>query len=163
MITRARPAMTQWMDALVDAARELASTSLGFDGGQVTATGPSWPEGFSGSIIALVGDDDSLQIGLGSTREHCVQMARALLGMEPEDEDPEDQDVIDALGEMANVVGGGLKIRMSESTGAMQLGLPIMLRGEVTPARGAEILSATIRWPNDVVVNLLLIHRNGKR
>jgi len=158
-----RPSMTQWMDALVDAAQELATTSLGFDGGKVTTTGPSWPDGFSGSIVALVGDEDSLQIGLGATPEHCMQMSRALFGMEPEDEDPEDQDVIDALGEMANVVGGGLKIRMSESAGAMQLGLPIMLRGEVTPARGAEILSATIRWPNDVAANLLLIHRTGKK
>ncbi len=152
--------LKDWMDALVSAVNELATTSLGLEEGSVVAEQPF--RSSMGSCIALVGNESSMQIGMGGSAENCMKLARALFGLEPEEEDPSEQDLADALGEMANVVAGSLKTRMRDHAASMQLGLPIVMHGYVDAPGGAEVASATIRWDSVEAQLLLMRPGNGR-
>lgn len=152
--------LTDWMDALVSAVNELATTSLGFEEGSLVAEQPL--RSSLGSCVALVGDECSLQIGMGGSQENCMKLARALFGLESEDEDPSEQDLADALGEMANVVAGGVKTRMHDHAASMRLGLPLVMHGYVDAPGGAEVATATIRWDSVEAQLLLMRPGNGK-
>ncbi len=148
-----------WMDALVSATNELATTSLGFEEGSVNEEPDC--EFAAGSCIALVGEEGSLQMGLGASQENAMKLGRALFGMEPDEEDLSEQDLGDALGEIVNVVAGGVKTRMSEHAVSMQLGLPLLLHGRVDAPSGAEVLSVAMRW-DSIEARLLLMRQNGR-
>jgi len=152
--------LKDWMDALISAMNELAVTSLGYEEGTLISTESTLKEDFSGSYIALVGNQASLQIGVGATRAGCTQLARDLFALEPEDEDLSEQDEADALGELANVVAGGLKARMSESASQMQIGLPLLLHGRIEAPKHSEVSIAMIRW-NAAEVRLILLRNTG--
>jgi len=149
-----------WMEALISAMNELAVTSLGYEEGTLVSKDSTLKEEFSGSYIALVGDNTSLQIGVGTTREGCTRLARDLFALEPEDEDLSEQDEADALGELANVVAGGLKSRMSDHASDMQLGLPLMFHGTIEAPKHSEVSISVIRW-NAAEVRLILLRNSG--
>ena len=55
-------------------------------------------------------------------------IAANMLGLEPEDEiSPED--INDAIGEMGNMIVGGVKSRIHESIGALQISIPTVISG----------------------------------
>ncbi|MGV0950232.1 MAG: chemotaxis protein CheX [Azonexus sp.] len=149
-------ALTEWMDALVGAANQLAMESLSFEEGEVVATETSLRSLVSGSLIALVGNQNSVEVGLCATEDNCVNLARALLGMEPEDEELSRADLDDALGEMVNIMAGALKARMDGRVPAMQIGLPIVFQGMLGASTNAEVMVVHMRW-QDVEAQTVLI------
>ena len=67
------------------------------------------------------------------------KIARAMLMMEPDDELTE-SDTCDALGEVTNMVIGGLKTRILEELGEIQISIPSVVRGvEIRPAMGKDV------------------------
>ena len=63
--------IAEWMKALNDAMNEIASTALGLSGCEIVRTSHAIPLGLEGAYLALVGQDDSIQIGLASNAEGC--------------------------------------------------------------------------------------------
>ncbi len=61
--------------------------------------------------------------------EGVEKMARAMLMMEPEDL-LDDDEICDAYGEVANILVGGLKSRIIESTPDMKISIPSVVRGQ---------------------------------
>jgi CheY-specific phosphatase CheX len=74
---------------------------------------------------------------LGATERFLRCLAAGLLGVEPEEVSVEDHG-LDALKEMANIVGGSVVLAMSGDTGEYSLGLP-----EVVSVADMSVPSAT--------------------
>src|ERR1700690_4029619 len=97
-------ALDVWLHATVDAASEFATTTLDCVLESVTSNG-ELPVDLTGCFVALVGEEGSLQIGLASDTAGCQTLAKALFAS---DDDLPEEDVGDALGEIANVIAGGV-------------------------------------------------------
>jgi CheY-specific phosphatase CheX len=66
------------------------------------------------------------------------KIARAMLMSEPDDELAE-ADICDALGEVNNMVLGGIKTRIAEAFGEIQISIPSVIKGlEIQPAMGKD-------------------------
>jgi CheY-specific phosphatase CheX len=136
--------MSEWMDALHDTTREVATTALGFEGSEILKVSAATPDGLEGAYLALVGQADSIQIGLASSEEGCQALSRALLAMEADAPDVEPADVADAMCEIVNIVAGGIKTRVNGKVPPIKLGLPIFVKGAVQPSSRLVILVAEI-------------------
>jgi len=149
-----------WADALVSATNELATTSLGYEEDTIISTISDLPDIPMYSLVALAGDDTTLQIGMAATPEDCMELSRTLLGMEPEDEELSEQDLVDALGEIVNVLAGGVKTRMAHVAASMRIGLPIVLKGTVNVSKSTDVSATLIRW-DAAEAQLVLLRHNG--
>lgn len=145
----------EWRGVLLAAADDLAVTTLGYESGEVISNGSVLPKMPFGSFVALTGETISVQIGLAAARPACLQLARAMLCMEP-DEELDDEDLTDVLGEMVNVVAGGTKSRLADRVEPMRIGLPIVVHGSVDATKVAEVDVTGIRW-GDAEVRLILL------
>ncbi len=132
------PNADEWLDAFVSATDEIASTTLNLGNCAVSPNGGSLPTDMSGSYVSLMSTAASLQVGLASSPQGCQTMAKALLGMTPEEEDLTDADLADALGEVVNIIAGGIKTRLTEKDSSIQLGLPFFAHGSIEPHSATE-------------------------
>ena len=76
------------------------------------------------------------------TEEAAVRAARAMVGTD----DVAAGDVADAVGELANMIGGNLKGLVPAPS---RLGLPLVVKGSIEPARGRDVLfscTADLDW-----------------
>jgi hypothetical protein len=136
-------AVSDWVAAMADASGELA-LSLGMDGVEVLGWHDVPPTGVAGAYIPLLAEDQTLQLALLATPGGCADLSRLLLGLEPAD-DVSDADVADAVGELVNIVAGGVKQRMQDSAGALRLGLPVFIHGYVQRTQQLEVSLASAR------------------
>ncbi len=149
-----------WLDTVVAASKELAETALGFDGVEVMGMRETQVPTTGSALIALVGEESSVQIGLTSDNEGCQQIARALLAMEPDEEDLEEADVADAIGEVVNILAGQVKTEMSEKGFSLNLGFPIYVHGYVKKTDGMEMKIADVRM-GSIPVSFLVLQNSA--
>ena len=70
--------------------------------------------------------------------QSAAKVARSMLMMTDEDE-LATEDIHDAIGEVTNLVIGGLKSRIAETIGHVEVSIPIVMEGkEVVPAIGSN-------------------------
>ena len=124
-----RKSLDDWLQAMTEALGDLAESGLGFEAPQMGDNGGELKGANQGAYVALIGEDN-MQMGILSDAEGCKAMARALLAMEP-DEEIGDADVADAMGEVMNIVGGGVKTRMAQYDPSLKLGLPLFIDGRI--------------------------------
>ena len=141
-----------WLDVLVLAANELAVETLGFEAGCVVARNSTVAANLTSSCIALVGEESVLQLGFAATMKDCSLLSSALLGLCPEEE-LSHEDMVDALGELTNVLAGLVKTRLAST---LRIGLPIVLKGSIDTPTRMESATATMRW-GDIEAQLLLL------
>jgi CheY-specific phosphatase CheX len=65
-------------------------------------------------------------------------------------------DTADAIGEIANMIGGGIKRRMIEADPSMKLGLPVFVSGSVVDGSHLDAWSAALAMA-DVTVHLVVL------
>ena len=151
-------AVSDWVAAMADASSELAQ-SLGIDGVEVLGWHNVPPTGMAGAYIPLLAEDQTLQLALLASPAGCADLSRLLLGMEP-DEEVSDADIADAVGELVNIVAGGVKQRMQGSPGqgsaSLRLGLPVFIHGYVQPTQQLEVSLASARI-GDVEAHLMAL------
>lgn len=141
-----------WLEATADSMAEICSTTLAMEMRR-DADVPKLPENLTGCFVALVGEEQSLQVGLASNAEGCKILAQALFGDENE---LSESDVNDALGEIANILAGGVKLRMASTHGGLSLGLPIVLEGHIRVSERQQIGQLDIAM-NEVPARLLVV------
>jgi CheY-specific phosphatase CheX len=130
--------MKAWIDAMTDSLDEVARNMLGFEEIRVVTVDNVLPPNMLGAHLAMVSLEDSLQVGLITNKAGCQTLAAGLLGQEsPESVLPEN-DVADAIGEIVNMIAGGIKRRMIAIEPTLTLGLPIFFKGYLKPAGSME-------------------------
>jgi hypothetical protein len=142
------------LDALSESASEVAATVLGGVPFAPLGSDSSYGSGH-GAYLGLVADDEPIQVGLLAEPAGCQILAKSLLGMAPDDEDLPLSDVSDAMCEIANIVAGGLKRRVSEGM-RITLGLPIFVTGHPLPNQQQEVSARSLRL-GGVAVSLLVL------
>jgi CheY-specific phosphatase CheX len=154
--------VNDWMNAVLAASEELAVSMLGFESADVIQMTEQLPKEGTAAHIALVGENVAAQVGIVTSAEHCQELARALMGMEEDEEDLQEDEVADAVSEMANIMAGQVKTRMAEANNIVNLGLPIFVRGELSfKEEGTELLAAEAKLGDIPVTFLVLLHDEG--
>lgn len=141
-----------WLKATVDATAEFCETTLAMEM-RAGVDAPKLPANLTGCFVALVGHEEALQVGLASDPAGCQTLARALFAA---DDELSESDVSDALGEIANILAGGVKKRMSDAHGGMSLGLPIVMEGHLRVTDRQQIAQLDIAL-GEVPVRLLVV------
>lgn len=134
-----------WLDAAIQSIEETATCALGYDGVKILKTSNEFPVDMAGSFIGLMGSSISVQLGITGSNETCQLLAKALFGMESDDEELPKADVADAVGEIVNIMIGVMKGLMSEKESNLQIGLPIFFEGNFTLTEKQEIAVAEIQ------------------
>lgn len=156
-----RVSTEEWLDAVVSATQELAVTALAFEEGTVEQTSEPVPDMSMGSFAGIAGEEGAIQIGIIASHEDCISMCRAFLGMEV-DEELSEEDLADCLGELVNVMIGGVKSRMSHAGGlTMKIGLPLVFRGRIEVPKNVKAMTSLIRWGSVQAYVILLHHKGG--
>jgi len=145
-----------WAGIAAASITELAQVSLGLAGVEPSPHTVELPRQRDGSIISLVGDQESLEIGLFSDTEGCRSLASRMLGMEPEGEEM----VVDAMCELANVLAGLTKRKLAAADAKFEIGLPLYVRGSIAVGDAAEAVSIPVRLGNAGVEVVVLRNLN---
>ena len=146
-----------WTDMLLQATKSFSEEMLGLDECPIQGSGPGPAEPGPGAYITLVGDTGSVQMGIISTQTGCKQLAGMLLGMEGDEIDElGGADMVDAYGEIINVVAGIVKQLVNESDPSFHLGLPIFINGQVCAMEHQQSIVTDIQI-GDVPVHLLVL------
>lgn len=143
--------LTDWMNLAADAAAEIATGALGM-ANTLWQQSPNAtpPDDLCGVYIPLMTDGDSVQLGVLGCRDVCAQLAKSLLGMSPDEALDDDSTVFDAVGEVTNLVAGGVKVRAAAHVN-VKLGLPLALAGAALPLTGEGFAHGLLQMDdNDV-------------
>jgi len=83
-------------------------------------------------------------VALELTRTGAQSLTRALLGLDPDADDVDDADLVDAIGELVNMVGGNVKGLVP---GPSRLSLPLVAAGRFAHGSGqVEVVRLTGSW-----------------
>jgi hypothetical protein len=151
-VTTGTTSLDWWMAHAIQAADEVARMVLGADGAPVVESGLGIPASMEGACVALVGEECSIQVGLVSDTEGCRKLAEIMLGMPPEGDDM----TVDAICELANMLSGIVKRSATATTGGLQSGLPMYLRGTLLTNGEAEVGVTRVNV-GDVPCHLLVL------
>ena len=144
--------MQTWIEAIHQVTDELATTMLGFSSFTRSAEKASLDDIKDKKIkLAQVGDHTRVMLGVVADDVSGPALTRALLGMEP-DEQVDEADIDDSLGEIANMIAGGVKIRVDQS---LQIGVPA-IRGDIESLKGAKSLGLARVSCDDVNFHLVV-------
>ena len=140
-------AVASWQQAAIEVV-----TSIGTDVLAFASCSSAQPIGelaleSQGAYVPILSGDHSLHVGVVSNEAGCHVLTRALLGMEP-DEDVSSDDVRDAVGEIANMVAGGVKTKIVALGGEAQLGLPIFIRGHIEASSVSQCMISQLTFDN---------------
>ncbi|MBU8921677.1 MAG: chemotaxis protein CheX [Bacteroidales bacterium] len=127
----------KWLHAMSASLEELATGMLGFDGSSITGMEDGLPDKINGAHVAMISLHESLNVGLFADNKDCVSLAKAMLCMEEDDEISE-EDVRDSMGEIVNIIAGGVKRRMIEDIPTIKIGLPVFFAGYMTPGKNVD-------------------------
>lgn len=142
------------LEALSEAVGEVAATVLGGVSVAPASSGVT-PSSSHGAYLALVAQDEPIQVALLADAAGCQVLSKTLLGMDVAEENLPDADVSDAMCEIINIVAGGLKRRVSQQM-PVTLGLPLFVAGPLLPNQQQQVHSRALKL-GDVAVDVLLL------
>jgi CheY-specific phosphatase CheX len=82
------------------------------------------PSECQGSGLTLKIDGHSYEIGIVTKRDSSQQISKAMLGLGDDDEPLEDDELLDAIGELVNMIAGRVKGKLSDEGGVVELATP---------------------------------------
>jgi CheY-specific phosphatase CheX len=151
------------IDLVLTSAQEslcsVATSALAFDEAVVTERRVAVPTTLFGAMISIVGDTESIELAISSAPEVGQRLAKALL-MEDGPGDLPESDVVDSLGEIANMIAGGVKKRLAPERPGLRLGLPLFVDGTVEGKRGGESAASIVRLGDADVHVIAYLHQS---
>ncbi len=122
------------LEAALQSTKDLCVTSMGLD---VTAAERPDPPEATAELhrrvsIAVGSEKVTLRLSMIAGMETCTTLAKALLGA-GEDEEIDGEDVVDGVGEMMNIIAGGVKEQLNASYPSLKVGLPLWSGDPVEP------------------------------
>ncbi len=121
-------ALSVWQTALEGGVADLARDGMSFPVTEIVERTAIIPPQMPGAFIPLVGESESVQVGIVSSEEGCQKLARALM-QGGDDMEVTPSDVTDALSEAVNMLAGFVKRNIQEHINPVQLGLPLYVNG----------------------------------
>ena len=146
---------SQWLEAVIEASKEFATTMLGMENASFIEEIDKIPENEEAAYIALVGEKTSLQLGIGISKKNSMLLARALMGIKSDEPDLEEDEVADAISEVVNILGGQVKNIMSKQA-TVNLGLPMFMQGKMFIKDSIDIKIAKVKLGNILIFVLVL-------
>ena len=150
----------EWLRIIAESASEVATVALGFDNCEIRNQGSSVPDGLIGAYLPLGTNEQQMQVGFLSDPAGCQKLAKALLGMAEDEDDLAPADLSDAISELANVVAGGIKRRVTGGV-EIKLGLPLFVNGSVQPNEHLVIMTAALKLGSVDALILFATPRNS--
>lgn len=151
-----RVPLQDWMAAAIEATLEMSGAVLGFEGSASETPPPPESRQYPGAYIGLNAPNEAVQVGVVAKPESLQALAKAMLGMAPEDEDLPSSDMADAVGELVNIFAGGIKQRMLPRLGSLNLGLPLFINGFIEPTEKLTIHAVDLQL-GPVATSLLVV------
>lgn len=135
---------------------EVAETMLGLHAEVMDASASSRDPQETGAYVTVSYETSAVMLGLTCSLDSAEILARALMGLELDEEfEPEDRD--DVLMELANIVGGGVKDRVGQHL-ALALGVPMIITSEPRGNGITERISRNVQvgeaWVTVVVLRV---------
>ncbi len=120
------------LQAALQSTQDLCTTAMGLDVTRAEqadppAVSPTEPHGCAS--ITVGSNRVALRLSIDANMETCTKLAKALLGS-GEDEEIDGQDVADGVGEMMNIIAGGVKHQLNESYPSLKVGSPVWKIGD---------------------------------
>jgi hypothetical protein len=112
-----------WMDLMKAAIEDVTRGFGGVEGTAAPAPDRVQPWG---GYISLIGENDSIRLGVSASEAGCMALARGVLVLEDDVELPKPV-VADAVCELLNIIAGNLKRRAQDLTGKLSITLPLFL------------------------------------
>jgi CheY-specific phosphatase CheX len=137
------------------ALNRVAVEALGLEKPALLEARRKLPGQYAGSLIPVFSEEVSTQIGLVSDAAGCELLTRALLGMMPDEEVGAD-DIPDGIGEIVNMMAGGVKSELDGTLHGIKLGLPVFVNGHIETGENlvSEVSSLKL---GDAVVDLFVL------
>ncbi len=127
------------LEVLVGSAHELATVVLGFENSSVIGPRDSYPEETHAAFISLDYDNGSIYVAIAADTESLRQLSRALFAMEDEEEDLPEEDIADAIGEIANILSGKVKHHLDKYNIAPSTSMPNFVPGLIEIGDNVDI------------------------
>lgn len=153
--SRAPIAIEHWLAALGSTTKELASYALGGVTSTLGAPREADLSGMEGAYISLLGGASALDLALLAPPPACRELAAAMLG--GGGPSLTDVEIADAVGELVNMLGGGIKRRMSSHAVDLELGLPKFIHGHVQRTERVTTTCVPVRF-GSIEAHILIIH-----
>lgn len=151
--------LDDWLRMIAQAAEEFFKGQLGFTSFTTLDTTAPIDVSDVGSYVALVGDETSAQIGIVASVDTCKALAKRMLAME-EAEEIDDGDMCDAVGEIANILGGTTKRLVADRMPGFKLGLPLFMQGRLIASDRQEVGAMAVKIENhDANLMVLRVRR----
>ena len=151
------PSISDWMEAVVESSGELATTMLGMSGAELVGMHEKFPGEENAAYISVVGEQSAVQIGVGASPENVQVLAKALMGMTPDEDDLDPEEAVDAFSEITNILAGQVKTHIGKKSDmVVNLGIPIFIKGELHIPDSSEIKIADAKI-GDVPVTFLVM------
>ena len=149
---------------LIESAKEVFETMVFMDLAEATEPDQNVEgEALLGSITFKGSLEGCLAICCSTP---CAQaIAINMLGMDTTEELSE-EDTCDAIGEIANMVMGGVKSRLIETTGNLEVSIPLVTSGHELKNRlgeGAVKVSIKVNIGDEYVAELSLLYRENSK
>jgi len=137
--------LRDWRSAVEGAATEIATHALSFRSAVVLDRIELAATAMIGAHIPLVGGGQAFDLALVSSAQGCDALARAILGLGAGSAIRE-AEIVDAIGEIANMLAGATKRRLAGPGAHLALGLPIFVRGYLQPRDRMPVIELPIRF-----------------
>jgi Chemotaxis phosphatase CheX len=145
--------LTEWLDAVVSGGQELAKASLHYDDCRLTGREELMPEAQHGAYIPLVSEVNVLLLGFSATSAVCLTLARAMMGMAP-DEEIGLQEATEVLTELMNMWAGLVKRRVHREDPDLKIGLP-MYADVTLHSNGEELVREAMLGPEPIYIQII--------
>ena len=160
---KSKMTVQDWLEEALDAMAILAKTNLGEDNYMIKDKKHTFPkDDVWGAYIPLVGQDDAVLIGILSNQHGIQELARFLLGLDPEDEELSKEDTVEAIGEILNMLCGIVKRQMVKRKATLWIGMPNFTRGNIELTNNQESACASVEIRN-VKTYLVIVRRQWKK
>lgn len=156
MTTNDEGELENWVVAVTGAMEESA-VMLGFGSCTLEGHEDDVPGDLVGAHITIVGDHGAVHLAVLSTAAGNDFIARTMLMMEP-DEELSQEDIADTVGEIANIVAGGVKGALSQWDGGLKLGLPIFIKGHIERGSATQARSLNFTIDGTPVTVAVIVH-----
>lgn len=150
-----------WLAAAEDSFREVAATALAFRDVTSVARAATAPAGLGGAYVQLMSERELVVVGLCAAEVNLRHVSGALVGCSGAD--LSHADVTDAVGEVVNMLAGGVKRRLVAAHPGLQLGLPLFIQGHLEPRERQQLRVGQLRWSPDSSAFVVVLHEPRAR